>query len=151
MRSFDELIAKLTPNEWKIYKYLKEFGKSDTTPVANGTGINRKSIGRYAQSLSMKGLITRQYRMEKSVRYWELEIAESKPEPKAEILEIPKIEWTESDEQNVMEQNKMYDLSVERLEFDITSDRIRTAYFLLFDKSTRGTIKQIKRQIKNNL
>jgi len=47
--------------------------------------------------------------------------------------------------------NIMYEVAKKRLEFDITSDRIRTAYFLLFDKSTRGTIKQIKRQIRREL
>ena len=144
---------KLTPNEQKIIDYLERNGKSDTTPVADGTGINRKSIGRYAQSLAKKGLITREYRMEGSVRYWELEMLESKPEPKRKYEAEVYIDTITKGEPSSIDpiHNIMYEVAKKRLEFDITSDRIRTAYFLLFDKSTRGTIKQIKRKIKLNL
>lgn len=148
---------KLTPNEQKIIDYLEKFGKSDTTPVADGTGINRKSIGRYAQSLAKKGLITREYRMEKSIRYWELEIAESKPEPKKDIdvrdyigfvdkyeaeVEIDSIKKGELQVGN--ELNIMYDLSVKRLnksELDINFNRI--ANLSSFQRFFIEAIKQV--------
>jgi len=78
---------KLSPNEQKIIDYLKANpGKNKTTKVADNTGINKKSFGRYAKKLSEKGLITREYRMEGSVRYWELEIAKQKEkEPEKKV------------------------------------------------------------------
>ena len=106
---------KLTPNEQKIIDYLEENGKSDTTPVADGTGINRKSISRYCQNLAKKGLITREYRMEGSVRYWELEIVESKPEPKPTEVNYQEARLNDNNHQEIVSENIMSDLLVESL------------------------------------
>jgi len=103
--------VKLSPNEQKIIDYLKvNPGKNKTTKVADSTGINRKSFGRYAKRLAEKELITREYRMEKSVRYWLLEIAKPKP----------KIEWDKDrqdpDVIDVSDCHIMYDVATKRLE-----------------------------------
>lgn len=83
---------KLSPNEQKIIDFLKDHpGKHETSYVAEKTGINPKSIGRYAKQLAKKRFITREYRMKGSVRYWDLEfqtltpIEKPKPQPKSEI------------------------------------------------------------------
>jgi len=98
--------VKLSPNEQKIIDYLKvNPGKNKTTKVADSTGINRKSFGRYAKRLAEKELITREYRMEKSVRYWLLEIAKPKPiRPRSgEVVG------------SISRDNVMYDVATKRL------------------------------------